>query len=146
MPFATSQIARVSEETWTLLLKQNRKRFAGLAAMLIVASALAYGNSVASADSEPPLISERIQGVVAGVQPAISWEEFAGFRSTLHNAHKDNVQLFMATANRSGFSDKAQEQESTIALPEPGTGILLSIGLFAASYRRGRAPAIKRLH
>lgn len=144
MRLATCPITKTSEETWILLLKQS----AALAATIVVASALAYGNSIASADSDSSLIShttQSTQNTMTGGRDPIQSKEFAGFRSTLHGGHRDSARVLMTKANGSRFADMAKEAESTTAMPEPSTGILLTVGLFAAINLRSRAVAIRRL-
>lgn len=146
MRYATCLTAITSEKTWDLFFARSLKHSAALVALLLVASALAYGNSIASADSGPPPISRKTQTITSVSRPAVSSQEFAGFDSALRGAHRYNATIVMTKTNSSRSGEIAREEESTTALPEPGTGILLSIGMLIAFNLRGKWAGIKPLN
>jgi hypothetical protein len=109
------------------------KRWVVFVAMTVVASLPAYGNSSISIsqtlDASPSDIA-----FIADQSPA-KREESLLFRNTLDVSAKGN-EILMATWERSRQTEINQERIAI--LPEPGSGVLLTIGLFALVYYLGR--------
>lgn len=126
--FLISPIAKSRGEAWAVFLEQSTC----LGLIIVVASSLAYGTSLALIDGDPALATQSRQRTSVDDRTAISSQEFSGFRSTLQGVHSDGAGLLITTAKGSASADRAREQDNTTVLPESGTGILLSIALFAA--------------
>jgi len=99
--------------------------------MIPAASLLAYGNSVVSRIQELPVTSN-VNSVVIGKRSAAS-EECVLFHSTLQHVPGGGTGVIKVRRkwNSAHLSETTTEQENTLPLPEPGTGVLLSIGLLA---------------
>jgi hypothetical protein len=109
------------------------KRWVVFVAMTVVASLPAYGNSSISIsqtlDASPADIA-----FIADQSPATRQESLL-FRNTLDVSAKGN-EILMARWERSRQTEINQERIAI--LPEPGSGVLLTIGLFALVYYLGR--------
>ena len=101
------------------------KKWVAFASMLAAASLPAYGNSAASMSQDP--VRSRPNIAVIGSRSAIRSEGCLLFRSTLQDVPR-NSELVMAQWQSSWGTEPPIEQERTTLLPEPGSGVLLSIG------------------
>lgn len=82
---------------------------------------------------------------MTGNRSATSSKECVVFRSTLQNVPKESTGILLAEWNSSRLPETAGEHASFLSLPEPGTGTLLSIGLFAlieAAIRKRRSRTV----
>jgi hypothetical protein len=120
------------------------KEWAAVVWMIGVASLPAQGNSIVSPDQDlPPMFN--VGSALAGNRPAMTSEKCVVFRSTLQNVPKDSMGILPAEWNSSRPAEPAAEQTSLLSLPEPGTGTLLSTGLFAlieAAIRKRRSQPV----
>lgn len=105
------------------------KKWVAFASMIAAASLPAYGNSAASMSQDP--VRSGPKTAVFSSQPAIRSEGCLLFRSTLQDAPRNSSELVMARGQGSRSTEPPLEQERTALLPEPGTGVLLSIGTLA---------------
>jgi hypothetical protein len=109
------------------------KRWVVFVAMTVASSLPAYGNSSTSIsqtlDTSPSEIA-----FIADQSPA-KREKSLLFRNALDVSAKGN-EILMATWESSRQTEI--NQESIAILPEPGSGVLLTIGLFALVYYLGR--------
>jgi len=118
---------------------------ATLVAMIVVATALAYGNST----SEPSV--EFRQSISGGSTARLSMavhEDGGAFRSTLHEAPggPSGSLLIDRGDKRAAEPSREQGQESPLPLPELPTGILTLIGVLAFfPLRRGTRYALVKL-
>ena len=104
------------------------KKWVAFASIIAAASLPAYGNSAASMSQDP--VRSRPNVAVIGSRTAIRSEGCLLFRSTLQDAPL-NSELAMAQWQSSWGTEPPIEQERTTLLPEPGSGVLLSIGALA---------------
>jgi hypothetical protein len=110
------------------------KNWAAVAWMIGMASLPAQGNSIVSPEEHFFLMlntGSAVTGDVAGDSPAMTSGKCVVFRSTLQNVPKNGTGILPAEWNSSRLADSAGEQTGPLSLPEPGTGTLLSAGLFA---------------
>lgn len=94
--------------------------------LMVAAGLPAYGNSGASV-SQDLLTSP--ENIVIDSQPAVTCEECLLFRSTLQNAPRNGMESPMSYSQGPRPTEMHTVQDRITSLPEPGTGILLSIGL-----------------
>ena len=109
------------------------KRWVVLVAMIVAVCLPAYGNSSTSI-FQTLNTSPSDSAFIADQSPA-KREESLLFRNTLDVSGKGN-EILMATWERSRQTEIKQERIAI--LPEPGSGVLLTIGLFALVYYLGR--------
>lgn len=121
------------------------KNWAAVAWMIGMASLPAQGNSIVSPEEHFfPMLNTGSAGTgeVTGDSPAMTSGKCIVFRSTLQNVRKNGSGILPAAWNSSRIAESAGEQTGPLSLPEPGTGTLLSTGLFAlieAAIRKRRS-------
>src|SRR5258708_39008649 len=102
------------------------KKWVVFASMLAAASLPAYGNSSTSIPSYP-------DSAFTGDGPAAKSGGCLLFRSTLEALSAESNGIPMAKWDSSRPTE-IKNQERTAILPEPGSGVLLTLGLFALFY------------
>jgi hypothetical protein len=102
------------------------KKWVAFASMLAAASLPAYGNSSISITSQP-------DSTFTEDGPAAKSGGCLLFRSTLHAVSADSNGFPMAKWDSSRPTE-IKDQERTATLPEPGSGVLLTLGLLALFY------------
>jgi hypothetical protein len=117
--------------------RMTLKEWAAVAYMVLAASLLAHGNTAVSGDQNL-LLKLNADGMVIGSRPAVTWEECLLFRSTLQDVPVRGTGI-RHTKSTSFYSVDIENQGNVYSLPEPGTGIMLSIGLFAIIHLGGGA-------
>jgi hypothetical protein len=107
------------------------KECAVLAAMILATSSPSYGNSIVGADQDPVILNAG--SAVIGNRPASASNECVVFRSPLQDAPEGGtgIQDTDTRWKSSHAAAGASKPEGILFLPEPGTGAMLSIGLFA---------------
>ena len=110
-----------------------------LAGMIIAASVLAYGNSAPLGQQDPSLEFRQVNNAV-NIKRAATTGFDCAFRSTLQDHPSERSGAPMPAWNRSLPVERSHDQGETspVTLPEPRTGILLSIGLLAVINLRWR--------
>jgi hypothetical protein len=99
----------------------------------MLASGLAFANS--GQLPQPDVASELRQPAII-LQPslhALATEQSGAFRSTLREVAPGSAALLMPEWNHSRLAEQSYEQaqDKPLALPEPRTAILVSLGLLA---------------
>jgi hypothetical protein len=106
------------------------KRWIAFASVVIAASLPAYGNS-------STLISQDIMTSSpdrAGIGSPMKLEQCLLFRNALQDARRNSIGMPMSHWDSSQLAEISREHEHITSLPEPDSGMLLSIGLFALIY------------
>ena len=123
----------------------SRKDCVAVAGIVLVASLLAYGDTAVSGDQ---YLSTLNAGAVSGNRPTGASQECVLFRSSLQDAPAARMESQYSNAewSVSNASASVSRQAGILSLPEPGTGLLFSIGLFVAllAGARGRARSYPR--
>lgn len=111
----------------------------------MVVSVFAHGDSAAFAEPETPHEFQQTNNAVMANRPAIPPDQVVAFSSTLRETPRHGG-ILIAGLNHSRPGDVPREQgpDDPVTLPEPRTGVLLSIGLFAIIQMRGRMGALVR--
>jgi len=106
------------------------KKCAAVAYLVLAASLLAYGNSIVSGDRNLRLKFNADSLLIRG-RPAVTSQERVLFRSTLQDLPGRGTGIQNTGWNSSYPAASASEQEGALYVPELGSGVMLSIGLFA---------------
>jgi hypothetical protein len=99
-----------------------------IVSLMVAAGLPAYGNSGGSISQD--LLTSPENSVIDS-RPAVICEECLLFRSTLQNAPRNGMASPMSYSQSSRPTEMPTMQDRITSLPEPSTGILLSIGLLA---------------
>jgi hypothetical protein len=120
------------------------KECAAVAYIVFGASLLAHGNTAVSGDQNL-LLKLNADSMVTGCCPAVTPEECVLFRSTLQDVPVHGTGIQATEWNSSYPTTSASERDGALSLPEPGTGVMLSIGLFGIIHL-GAARGTSRSH
>jgi hypothetical protein len=113
------------------------KGYAFLAGIIVAVSLPATGNSPASLDRQPPMAFPA--GTADMGQPtATTSQECTVFRSALESVSTEPNRILSPAWNVSRQVEPPIAQEKIASLPEPGSGVLLTLGLFAVIPLAGR--------
>lgn len=107
------------------------KTWVAFVAIFVAACLPAYGNSSASV---PQDLLTRPDDTVIGSAPTPKLEGCLLFRSTLQGAWGNNNGMPTARWDASPPTEIPREHERIAILPEPGSGVLLVIGLVVLLY------------
>jgi len=107
------------------------KRWVAFVAIFVAACLPAYGNNSGSA---PQDLLARPDDTVFGSAPALKLDGCVLFRSTLQDAWRNSTGMPTARWDGSEPTEIPREQGRIATLPEPGSGVLLVIGLAGLLY------------
>ncbi|MHB8217968.1 MAG: hypothetical protein ACYDDS_17995 [Candidatus Sulfotelmatobacter sp.] len=106
------------------------KKWVIFAALFLAACLPAYGNSSASVPQD--LLTRPADGVTSA--PTLKLDGCLLFHSTLQDVWRNNNGMPTARWDSSSPTEIPREHERIATLPEPGSGVLLVIGLLALLY------------
>jgi hypothetical protein len=113
------------------------KGYAFLAGIIVAVSLPAAGHSPVSLDRQPPMAFQA--GPADSGQPsAMTSQECIVFRSALQSVSAEPNGILSSARNVSRQIEPPIEQEKIASLPEPGSGVLLTLGLVAVIPLAGR--------
>jgi hypothetical protein len=113
------------------------KGYAFLVGIIVAVTLPAAGNSPVSLDRQPPMPFQT--GTADMGQPsAMTSQECVVFRSALQSVSTEPNGILSSARNVSRQGDPSIGEEKIASLPEPGSGVLLTLGLAAVIPLAGR--------
>jgi hypothetical protein len=113
------------------------KGYAFLAGIIVAVSLPASGNSPVSLDRQPPMAFQAGTAEMGRPLPMTS-QECIVFRSALESVSTEPAGILSSAWNVSRQVEPSIAQEKFASLPEPGSGVLLTLGLVAVIPLAGR--------